>query len=72
MSLDMPNGANVVHVEMDYMWAIHDVTTPQCMTRRDFITVGTGWSFEYSTHKHIGTVMDGSYVWHVLEVVGIG
>lgn len=73
--LTMPQGAETIHVDIDHktghpcIWAIVDPKRLQ--EKRLFFIVGTGFEFLYgSFRKHIGTIQDGDYVWHIFEICG--
>jgi hypothetical protein len=55
-----------MHVAMQdgevHVWAAVDPRAPEQLTR--FRLVGTGSTVDLSWH-HLGTVMDGPYVWHI-------
>lgn len=72
----LPQGARILHVDIQneeiYMWAMVDNAT-DVMEFRDFVVVGTGWDLTslentYTSYNHLGSIMDGQFVWHVLEV----
>jgi hypothetical protein len=70
---DMPTSARIIHVGMDpgsdqiALWAIVD--PKQEMETRRFAILATGASLHYPERGgvHIGSVIDGNYVWHVFE-----
>jgi len=69
----MPRGAQIVHVAMQghqiMLWALVDKDAP--LEDRHFVTVGTGWPLDVvgGNLKHVGTVLHGELVWHVVEVL---
>ena len=67
--VEMPKGANVVKFDSQAgtccIWAIVDPESP--MEERFFSIVGTGWTIE-DTDCYIGTIQEGAFVWHCLEV----
>ena len=66
--IEMPAGATVVLVAMQdddpTLWVRCDPRAPR--TRREFRVVGTGHTFDGDLH-HVGSCIDGPFVWHVLE-----
>lgn len=72
--VEMPAGAKVLHVGLQHgevtMWCLVDPLAVQ--EERHFHVYGTGWNLTKQLakerHEHIGTVIDGSLVWHVFEV----
>ena len=66
----MPEGAEILHVGDQNgtitIWALVDVETE--FLYREFIIVGTGQQIPYDKYTHIGTVFQGSFVWHIFEV----
>ncbi len=72
-NMDMPTSARIIHVGMDpgsdkiALWAIV-VPGNEIETRR-FAILGTG-AFLHDPERggaHVGSVIDGNYVWHVFE-----
>lgn len=68
--LKMPKGAQIVRFDMQdstpTVWALVDPHQP--MADRRFRVVGTGWDFDEEV-GYLGTVFDGPYVWHGLELL---
>ena len=72
--IEMPMGAKIIHVDIQLshesqisLWAIVD---PKKETeKRNFVIYGTGWDLSEDKMNHIGTVMDGIFVWHIFEVL---
>ena len=73
----MPHGAVVLSVGIDphgalCLWALVDIQSPHPKMPRRFLTVGTGQAtplLEDVAHKQfVGTVLQGSFVWHIFEV----
>ena len=62
----MPVGARIVLVAMQFgvptLWAVVGEEPP---TTRIFEVIGPGHHFD--DLAHVGSVLDGSYVWHVFE-----
>jgi hypothetical protein len=52
-----------------FVWALVDPNETTHIERL-FEIVGTGHSFEhgYLTHRHVDTIFDGPFVWHIWEV----
>jgi hypothetical protein len=69
-SVEMPIGAEILDIQMQddliRMWALVDPNAP--LEERRFETVGTGWSVGAGL-QHIKTFQEGSFVWHVFEVI---
>ena len=67
---ELPNGAEIVHIAMQgdsiCIWALVDVR--EDVGNRKFIIYGTGHPIT-TAGKHIGTVLDGRFVWHVFEAL---
>jgi len=65
----MPHGSQVVAVQEQYgqlaMWA--DCDTDQSMSPRKFLVIGTGFNIPVDA-TYLGTVKQGSFVWHLLEI----
>lgn len=66
---DLPVEAKPLHVAMQdgklQMWVLLDPTT---MTiKRRFVVYGTGQYILPPHARHVGTVLDDMYVWHVFE-----
>ena len=66
----IPACARIVHVAMQFsqsitFWAEVDLAVTTTVERH-FRIVGTGHTFPAGTH--IGTVMDGRYVWHLIDI----
>lgn len=71
-SVAMPEWAELLHIEFHRgelnLWALVNPNEPkvQCTIHR----FGTGWPMPDNLGlKHIGTVLDGAYVWHFFEEV---
>ena len=68
--VEMPIGAEVLHVGMQYghlhVWARVDPTLEK--KTRHFAVRGTGHANCPAANKHIGTVVDGSFIWHVFDL----
>jgi hypothetical protein len=68
--LELPPQAQILSVQsqegIPTLWALVD---PQEETQqRYFRVVGTGWEIEEEVN-HIGTYMEGAFVWHVFEII---
>jgi hypothetical protein len=48
------------------MWALVD--TDAQIEPRTFEVVGTGWELDENMF-YIGTCLEGSFVWHIMEIV---
>ena len=66
---DMPFMAYIVYADMQggfpTLWAMVDSDLP--LEKRIFHIVGTGSVFPAGEIDYIGTVMDGPFVWHIVE-----
>jgi hypothetical protein len=71
----MPVGADIFTAKMQsgtlWLWAIVDESVTEALTR-DIRILGTGNPFPedlkaWQSRDFIGTVFDGSFVWHVFE-----
>jgi hypothetical protein len=66
----IPEGAIVLDAQMQHgsptIWALVNTEVPS--RDRFFIAVGTGHPVPDNTKTYIGTMQDGSFVWHVFEV----
>lgn len=66
--INVPQGGEVIHVENAHMWIEFDTEYECVHVPRRFMTVGTGVALTDSDNiHHVGTFMDGQYVWHVYE-----
>lgn len=73
--IQMPMDASVISVGLDpkddiCIWAIVD--TEKNMDTRTFFVAGTGWDIteellEFSEINYLGTVKQGSFMWHIFE-----
>lgn len=72
--VEMPEGARIIHVDQQRemvatWWAeIPDPTAP--LVARTFVVVGTGHTIPGDGLTHVGTVLDGPFVWHLYEETG--
>ena len=71
----MPSGAKILHVDSQkprhiHLWAL--VSTEAKTEDRPILVVGTGGSMSNIRSdiklKHLGTVEDGPFIWHVFEL----
>lgn len=69
VAIPMPEGAEVLTVQIQngepHIWALVDTEKPRKL--RSFEIVGTGQPAD-NLGRYVGTVQDGSFVWHVFEV----
>lgn len=70
VKLYMPTGAQILSVQMQdgdmVMWALVDPQNPK--EHRDDIRIyGTGFELLSSPGRHVATLQDGPFVWHVFE-----
>lgn len=67
----MPDKAEILTVQLQngrpWIWALVDIS--EQLVERNFNIIGTGWEIEEVNHKYIATFQDGSYVWHVFEIL---
>ena len=71
-TIEFPEGAQIVEVGLDpagaiCIWALVDPIT-EAKTNRMFLLVGTGHPITQNV-THLGSVGDGRFVWHILEVI---
>uniref|UniRef100_A0A6M3JHR0 DUF7352 domain-containing protein n=1 Tax=viral metagenome TaxID=1070528 RepID=A0A6M3JHR0_9ZZZZ len=68
-SRDIPRGADILSFQNQegnlVFWA--SVDPQEEKEGRFFVIIGTGMDFGLH-EKHIGTVQDGAYVWHLFEI----
>lgn len=66
----LPYNAEIAHLAMQggsiCMWAVVDIR--ENAGDRRFIVYGTGHPIT-TVGKHVGTVLDGQFVWHVFEAL---
>lgn len=69
-TLELPKQAQILSVQsqegVPTLWALVD--TSKELEQRYFTVVGTGWEVEEEV-CHIGTYMEGMFVWHVFEII---
>ncbi len=78
VAIEMPSGAKILHVEVQpasslversqpCLWALVDPEAKKCL--RSFYIFGTGHSLgpRADDLRHVGTFLDGAFVWHVFE-----
>ena len=67
----MPDGARPLSVQLQgdtlCLWCLVDPKAQPTM--RQFTVVGTGHYIGTEQLHHIGTVLDGVFVWHAFEVL---
>ena len=66
--IQMPLGSEIIRVGLDprevpCLWAIVDIDKPKAPVR--VLTVGTGDVMPSMPYRHIGSFVDGSFVWHI-------
>lgn len=71
--LELPTHAKVVHVatvspNVGAMWVLLHPTHRRWVRR--FRVVGTGRDWPNDAH-HVGTVIDGDFVWHIAEIQNV-
>jgi hypothetical protein len=74
VAIPMPLGSRLLHVDVQegdlgrsalYIWAL--VNPEEYSVNRIFIVCATGQEVREGA-RHVGTAMDGPFVWHVFEV----
>lgn len=65
--LMLPVGAEVLHVDQRYLWARAD--TKVDLEPRFFRWAGTGHSLGRDVGAHVGSWLEGPFVWHLFEIV---
>lgn len=76
-SAKLPLGATVLHFDVQRdkrggiptIWA--KVDPGSALEPRNFLLRGTGHPIEFDNHElsHIGTALDGVFVWHLFELI---
>lgn len=65
----LPKNAEILHFAFQErtptLWARVDTDEP--LQGRRFKVVGTGWEFK-DWASHVGTVLEGPFVWHCFEI----
>jgi hypothetical protein len=51
-----------------YIWALVNDTEAELETR-EFVVYGTGWEITDTNICYVGTFFEGSFVWHMFEVM---
>ncbi len=68
-TIELPSESRVLSVQKQYdsicMWVEVDITKPKVV--RKFRLIGTGHYFDFTRMSYVGTVQDGSLVWHIYE-----
>ncbi len=69
--IDMPRGSRLLHFDSQgsglFIWALVDPN--EAMDSRTFFVVGTGHTLPELHYRHVGSCMDGAFVWHLFEVM---
>ena len=69
--ITLPRGASVLHFAiqdgMFTIWALVDPRQEKQDIRR-FEIIGTGHDTYRRSYEYMGTIQDGSFVWHMFEV----
>jgi hypothetical protein len=70
--LSLPFGAMVIHAGLDpagqpCLWAEFDKAKSSVKEIRPFFCVGTGQSLNPMANAHIGSFVQGPFVWHIYE-----
>lgn len=68
--VEMPLGADILSIQDQRgdltLWALVNSNEQQTVVR-EFTVVGTGHLFKAHGHRHVASVQQGAYVWHVFE-----
>lgn len=68
--IEMTKGAKILYVDIQNnklaLWAVVDPDKP--IESIHIQLIGTGHSIEMENKNYIGTIIDGSFVWHIFEV----
>ena len=71
--LEIPEGSLILHFAMQVpnptIWARVNSSPDMPMVERKFIIKGTGHDLGVDNLRYIGTTLDGSYVWHLFEII---
>lgn len=69
VEIELPSVCNILSVQLQgvqvCMWC--RVNTKAVLRKRVFYVVGTGHPFPEDANKYVGTVQDGSLVWHIFS-----
>lgn len=67
--IEMPERAQILAAnKQNGIWCIWALVDPNTSTEtRSFIINGTGWEFEATGLKHLKTILEGGFVWHLFE-----
>lgn len=70
-NVSIPEGAEILHCAIQsggiFMWALVDPSLP--LQRREIEMIGTGNPAPEEERRYISTVIDGSLVWHIFEII---
>lgn len=74
-TIPLPSYAKVLHVGMQQeghvtFWAF--ILTDRPTIDRYYTVVGTGQAIEHGVLQFVGSVFDGPFVWHLLEITDPG
>lgn len=66
----LPKDGKIIHVGRDpngliCIWL--EINPDNELERRSFVLFGTGRPFDDDTLQHVGSVLDGHFVWHIYE-----
>lgn len=68
-AIEMPRGAEIISVQFQHgvmcLWAIVDSNA--AAEQRIIQVFGTGHDFKAHNRKHLATLVQGAFVWHVFE-----
>lgn len=76
-TFELPSGAKIVSIGYQthggqpalFLWAEVDTNKPP--EKRRFLLIGTGQELlQEKRYRHVSTLHDGPFVWHVFEVLG--
>jgi len=67
--INMPKGAEIIYTDWQgsraCFWALVDPDEEK--EQREFYVVGTGHGDAFKGDRHIATLQEGSFVWHIFE-----
>jgi hypothetical protein len=68
--LEMPSGARIVHfAQQGGVYCLWAIVAPNAECEKSkFRIIGTGWDIQDHNFNYIGTLQDGPFVWHLLEL----
>ncbi len=71
--LELPKEATILHFAIQHgkptIWVKADCSPAVRYEKREFLIRGTGHDIDYAKLHHVGTTLDGHYVWHLFEIL---